>query len=276
MNRYISILLISLIPSIVFGQKLKTVEGVCEYHVPEHLSQKEAKQNALERAKIQAIADEFGTTLTQIDETRISNLNGKSNADYFSIGESEVKGEWIETIGEPKFEYYLDKDGWQIIKVTVKGKVREIVSTPIEIQAKVLKFGKDDKYEADEFKPGDDIFLSFISPVSGYLAVYLVDDDHNAFCLVPDENNKDGIHKVDANQRYVFLDGLYVTCAHPTEHNLIYVVFSPNQFVKAVDNKVKTELPRELTYRNFQKWLAKCRKHDIQMTLRKLPITIQQ
>ena len=136
MNRYISILLISLIPSIVFGQKLKTVEGVCEYHVPEHLSQKEAKQNALERAKIQAIADEFGTTLTQIDETRISNLNGKSNADYFSIGESEVKGEWIETIGEPKFEYYLDKDGWQIIKVTVKARYVKSSQLPLKYRRK--------------------------------------------------------------------------------------------------------------------------------------------
>ena len=46
----------------VFSQKMKTVEGEYTYHAPENVSLEEARRTALDRAKIQALADEFGTT----------------------------------------------------------------------------------------------------------------------------------------------------------------------------------------------------------------------
>ena len=95
-------LLLTLLSSLpLLAQKVKKVEGEYVYHAPENVTLEEAKRTALERAKIQAIANEFNTLVTQDNETRVRNRNGQSEIDFLSVGGSEVKGEWIETIGEP-------------------------------------------------------------------------------------------------------------------------------------------------------------------------------
>ena len=147
----------------------------------------------------------------------------------------------------------------------------------------------EDKFESDQFHSGDDLFLSFQSPVNGYLAVYLVDADNQAYCLLPYREQTDGIYSIKANQRYLFfnikeapqtersyVDEYVMTCSHSSEQNQIYVIFSPNQFVKATDNQSDATLPRELKFEDFQKWLTKCRKHDKEMNLRMMPIVINK
>lgn len=274
--------------SSVFSQKLKTVEGEYTYHAPENVTMEQAKRTALDRAMIQALADEFGTIVSQSNATRVENKNGQTDIDFLSIGGSEVKGEWIETLGEPQYNIRYEGD-MLIVSVKVKGKAREIVSAGIDFQAKVLRNGTDDKFESDQFRSGDDMYLSFISPVSGYLAVYLVDADNQAYCLLPYRNQSDGIYPVKANQRYLFfnvkeapqnersyVDEYVMTCSRLSEQNHIYVIFSPNQFVKATDNQSNATLPRELKFEDFQRWLTKCRKHDKEMNLRMIPIIIKK
>lgn len=48
-----------------FPQKIKTVDGEYTYVVPETVDLEKAKSIALERIKIQLIAEEFGTTVSQ-------------------------------------------------------------------------------------------------------------------------------------------------------------------------------------------------------------------
>lgn len=257
-----------------FSQKIKTVSGEYTYYVPENIDLEKAKQIALERVKVQLIADEFGTVVSQNNATTIKNSNGKSDIDFVSVGGSEVRGEWIETIGEPDFKPSFD-NGQMIIKVHIKGKIREIVSADINFKALVLRNGTEDKYEDDTFKSGDDLFLSFTSPISGFVAVYLVDNDGTAFCLLPYQNQEQGNVKINANERYVFfseklspqnlkayVDEYTMTCSHSQELNQVYVVFSPNTFVKATDGKREETLPRELSNEGFQKWLARNRAKD--------------
>lgn len=272
----------------VFAQKMKTVEGEYTYHAPENVTMEQAKRTALDRAMIQALADEFGTIVSQSNATRVENKNGQTDIDFLSIGGSEVKGEWIETIGEPQYNIMYEGD-MLIVSVKVKGKAREIVSAGIDFQARILRNGIEDKFESDQFRSGDDLYLSFHSPVSGYLAVYLVDADNQAYCLLPYRNQSDGIYPVKANQRYLFfnvkeapqnersyVDEYVMTCRRSSEQNQIYVIFSPNQFVKATDNQSDATFPRELKFEDFQKWLTKCRKHDKEMNLRMMPIVINK
>jgi len=269
-----------------FAQKLKMVEGEYTYHAPDNVSIEQAKRTALDRAMIQALADEFGTIVSQSNATRVENQNGQTSIDFLSVGGSEVKGEWIETIGEPTYNIRYEGD-MLVVSVKVKGKAREIVSAGIDFQAKVLRNGIDDKFESDQFRSGDELYLSFTSPVSGYLAVYLVDADKQAYCLLPYRNLSEGIYPVKANQRYLFfntkeapqnersyVDEYVMTCNHSSEQNQIYVIFSPNQFVKATDNQSDATLPRELKFEDFQKWLTKCRKHDKEMSLRMFVLSV--
>lgn len=271
-----------------FSQKIKTVSGEYTYYVPENIDLEKAKQIALERVKVQLIADEFGTVVSQNNATTVKNRNGKSDINFVSVGGSEVRGEWIETIGEPDFKPSFD-NGQMIIKVHIKGKIREIVSADINFKALVLRNGTEDKYEDDTFKNGDDLFLSFTSPISGYVAVYLVDNDGTAFCLLPYQNQEQGNVKINANERYVFfseklspqnlkayVDEYTMTCSHSQELNQVYVVFSPNTFVKATDGKREDTLPRELSNEGFQKWLARNRTKDKDMIYKKISISIRK
>ncbi|MBQ9231231.1 MAG: DUF4384 domain-containing protein [Prevotella sp.] len=283
------VLILMMLSITAFAQKVKTVEGEYTYYAPENVTVEEVRRTALERAKIQAIADEFGTIVQQTNTTRIHTNDNKSSTDFFMIGGSEVKGEWIETLGEPQFSNPVFQDHTIVITCKVRGKAREIVTAQIDFKARVLRNGTEDKFEDDDFKSGDDLFLSFVSPVSGYLAVYLVDSGEKAFCLLPYRNQVDGIYPIEANRRYLFfnikeasqqerpfVDEYNMTCEHSMEHNVIYVVFSPNQFAKAADSTTSELLPRELSYDDFQRWLANCRKHDHEMIPRRIPIVIKK
>lgn len=284
--KHILLLLSIFVTLPVFSQKMKTVEGEYTYHAPENVTLEEAKRMALDRAKIQALADAFGTIVSQTNATHVQNRNGGSGIDFLSIGGSEVKGEWIETVGEPQYDISYEQ-GMLVVKVSVKGKAREIVSAQIDIKAKVLRNGTEDKFESDEFRDGDDLYLSFVSPVSGYLAVYLVDAEQKAYCLLPYRSQTDGIYKVEANRRYVFfnikeappqerqyVDEYVMTCSRSSEYNQIYVIFSPQPFAKAADNASAETLPRELNYKELQKWLTKYRKKDKSMNVIKKSIII--
>lgn len=271
-----------------FAQKIKTVDGEYTYVVPENVNLDKAKYIALERLKIQLIEEEFGATVSQSNSTLVKNSNGKSDVDFVSIGGSEVNGEWIETIGTPRYNIYYEKD-MLVVSVKAKGRIREIISTAVDVKSLVLRNGIEDRFESDTFKSGDDLYISFQSPTNGYLVVYLVDTEQRAFCLLPYQNMKEGFFNVEANKRYVlfstqtatselkpYVDEYTMTCTHDQEINQLYVIFSTSPFVKAIDNKFEKELPRELSNEDFQKWLAKYRIRDTNMVVKKTTITIRK
>ena len=281
-------LLLILLPLTAFAQRAKTVEGEYTYCAPENVTIEQAKRIALERAKIQALADEFGTIVQQQNITRVENSNGESTTDFFSVGGSDVKGEWLGDEDEPEYKISYD-DNMLVVTCRVKGKARELVSAKIDFQARVLRNGTEDKFEDSEFYAGDDLYLSFTSPVKGYVAVYLIDADRQAYCLLPYRSQSDGAYAIEGNQRYVFFSGkdapqqerafvdeYNMTCDKDEEHNLIYVVFSPNEFTKAVDRASNSEiLPRQLSYKELQEWLAKYRKYDKEMNVQSFPMIIK-
>lgn len=271
----------------VFAQKTLTVDAEYTYRAPEDVALSQAKRTALDRAKIQAIAEAFGTIVSESNTLRMSNKNGQSDVDFMSISGSDVKGEWIETIGDP--QYQIEYDGETlVVTAKCKGKIREIVGNEIDFQVKVLRNGTDDRSESDVFFSGDNFYVSFTSPVAGYVAIYLVDVGNMACCLLPYQAQQDGIYSVKANQRYVFFNvdeaqpvekpivDLYrMTTLFPIEQNQVYVIFSPQPFVKAADAVGKGQL-RELKGDEFQKWLAKCRKRDTSMSVKMIPIAIKK
>lgn len=271
-----------------FAQRSEKVIAFYTYITPSSVSLDIARETALERAKIQAIADEFGTIVSQQNSTIVSNKNGESNIDFLSLGGSEVKGEWIETIGEPTYDISYQQ-GMLVVRVEVKGRIREIVSAPIDFVARILCNGTEDRFERTDFRNGDDLFLSFRSPVNGFLAVYLVDNNRDAFCLLPYQGQTNGIYPIEANRQYIlfseehapkeekaFVDEYTMTASESMERNQIYVIFSPNPFTKATDSMLSDGLPRHLNWEDFQRWLSKCRRRDKEMRVEKTIITIKQ
>lgn len=269
-----------------FAQRTEKVRAEYIYHAPENISLEEAKRIALERAKIQAIADEFGTIVSQSNTTLVSNRNGESSSDFFSLGGSEVKGEWIETIGKPEYDINYEQ-GMLVVKAMVSGRIREIVSAQIDLKAEVLCNGTDLKFARSDFKSGDDLYLYFQSPINGYLAVYLLDEvSQMVYCLLPYKSSLEAVTPIEKDKPYIFfsakhagnkghlVDEYTMTCNNPVERNTIYVVFSPNEFAKANSNNVDELLPQELSFEDFQKWLVKGRNRDKEMSMVKKSITI--
>ena len=284
--RYVFILLMLLNLLSISAQKIEKVHGECTYHVPDNISLEEGKRTALERAKIQAIADAFGTLVSQNNSSIVKNENGKSSVDFLSIGGSDVKGEWIETIGQPMFDIFYESN-MLTIKVSIDGKAREIKNAAIDFEAKLLRNGTEEKYESNEFRNGDDLYLYFKSPINGYLAVYLLDENmQQVFCLLPYKSSGEPAYKIIHDKPYVFfscqkaednpseVDEYTMTCEHSMEQNTICIVFSPNMFAKAFAEDGNAGLPRQLSLKEFQKWLGKCKANDTSIQEKKKVITI--
>lgn len=270
------------------GPRMKKVHSEYIYHIPDNVSPDEARLIAIQRAQAQAIADEFGSVVTQSSSIMIETSDEVTNTDYLSIGGSELKGEWIETVDGPEFEYITDGDNLAL-RVTISGIIREIEGTKVPFDVKVLKNGISKAHESDVFKNGDDMYISFNSPSSGYIAVYLIDAENQAYCLLPYQRQENGFFSVKANHRYVFFNPDYVygiekdyvdeivtETKQIKERNRILTIFSPNKFFKASDVQTKNDVPRNLSYAEFQKWLSNLKRHDVEVSIIETAIVISE
>ena len=282
------LLLLSILLGLCSGlsaQRVLTASGTYTYYAPSNLTLDQAKSIALERAKTQIIANNFGTVVGVMNHTRVENEAGDSSISFLSLGESEVKGEWIETLGKPVFQISY-QENLQVVKVTIRGMIREIVASVLPLEVRVLRNGISDRYESDSFRDGDEFYLSFKSPVDGYVSVFLYGKD-GVNRLIPLKHEKAGSRSVEAGIREVFfarrvsrydvaqdkvmesIRSEYVlTCDGENELDRIYVVFSPNQFAHPNDHlpEAMTE-PAQLSFEDFQRWLSKSRRQDSAMTV---------
>lgn len=294
MKQFSIAIVIAFFPLILSAQELLTVSGSYTYYAPTNITLDYAKVVALERAKNEIIAERFGTVVGVRNFTEVENKNGESSVNFLSLGENEVKGEWIETIGKPEYEVSYGQN-MQIVKVSVKGKIREIRTARIDFDAKILRNGTDERYESDTFKDGDDIYIQFQSPEDGYLAIFLYDKD-GVNRLLPEKKDKDGSFRIEKGRKYVMFEttmtqysfaqdrtfvttkSIYnMTCDSETELNRIYLVFSPNRFSHPNDNiDVEDYQLASLSFEAFQKWLARCRRQDNDMVLQIRDITISK
>ena len=294
LRRIILIGVALIIPMMSSAQKMLTASGEYTYYAPLNVSPEQAELTAIERAKISIIETEFGAVMGVKNFTQVENTNGDSSVKFLSLGESEVKGEWIETIGTPAIKHEII-DNLQVVTVKITGKIREIKAARVNFESKILRNGIDDKYESDTFKDADDFFVTFQSPVDGYVTIYLYDKE-GVSRLLPFKHSNIPAYNIKANEKYIFFANgvsLYanikdtnpksinaeycLTCSLDQEINRFYIIFSPNKFTKAIDIiSDDFELPAFLDFQAFQKWLSKCRKHDTEMTVKICDIIINK
>lgn len=277
-------LIFGLLPICLHAQRIQKVCGEYTFYAEGNQSPNEAKRAALEGAKLQAIADEFGTVISQSTTQKESSVNGEEKSYFSQLSASEVKGEWIEDDGEPEYEISF-ADDMLVVKCKVCGRARELSNEATEFEAEVLRNGTESRFADASFRSGDDMFMRFRSPADGYVAIYLIDETPAAYCLLPYIGNAEGQQRVEHGREYVFfapdkgaegekVDEFTMTCASETERNQIYVIFSPKPFTKALDTQLSTRLPRQLSYEDFQQWLGRCRKRDTKMGVKVMHIEI--
>ena len=272
----------------------KRAKGSYTYEIPKSMSYEQACQAALIKAQNDAIADAFGLSLMEENDLFISNIDGNSSTSFHSSSRGAVRGVWLADEAEPQYEKFL-QNGHDWVKVTVKGRVREIVNAGIDFEAAPIRYKVDKELATDVFKGNDPFFLYFKSPVDGYLTVFLFDITTNkVFCMLPYQNSGVGAYPIKFNREYYFfspdhaqpddgiVDELVMTCTEgkPEEYNQLFIIFSPNKYAKKLatisQKKISEELvlPSSMEYKDFNKWLMKCQQRDEEMEVRRIPIKI--
>ena len=267
------------------AQKTKVVEGRFCYIAPDDQSLIEAQAAAVRYAIITLLADTYGTYVSSTTSVRTEDGDSR----YLQFSETEVKGEWLQTIGEPQFKQDYET-GHLRIYVTIRGKAREVTRAKTVFQISILRNGTDKRFKSDFFYPGDYIYLSFTSPVQGYLAVFLSDGDI-AQCMLPYMDQKEGSQFIRARREYVLFDpdftyegidnGVIRRYLMQTESAIevdhLYLVFSPNQFNKPLGRDGKDFLhPVYLSENDFQQWLFRIRMQDPDLEVVVKDITIKK
>ncbi len=251
----------------------------------------QAEQAAIQMAQQKALEEHFGLDVVGITSTMQRNRQEgqkvSSSSDVFSLRETSVRGEWIETTSQKVLEKTFEKGFWHV-KVYIAGRARNHSTEKPEIHYAFIN-NAHDKQNRDQYYDGDDIFLRFTSPISGALCVYLVDAEQNAYCLLPYQSSTIGYQKIDANQEYLFFststdpnaDEYTLNTMQSSEQNALYVIFSPNTFTKAIDQQAgknwrDEQLPRFLNYEDLMKWLARNQTRDENMVVRREVVTIRK
>lgn len=254
---------------VAFSQKIKSVYATYTYYAPETMSIEEAKNLAIERARIQAIADEFGTIVSQNTSTVVSNRNGESDTQFFSYGGSDIKGEWMTDTKEPEVKVIFE-DNTLVVYAKVWGKAREKKTANFDLSVKTLC----NAIESERFHDNDRLSVCFRTPINGYLSIWLADDDlKKVFCLLPYENSNGEAREMKSKREYILLstaDSQYpfreetiLTTEKEIEINRLVFIFSTNRFSMPLTKQ--GEYVPELSLSKFSEWLQKNRIKDENM-----------
>lgn len=257
------------------------------------LSFNEARSEAFAEAQRRALAEKFGERVAEQNTLNMEVVNGHQNSRLYTVGISEVKGEWLKLSKQKVLDSKWENGFW-IIKVMVEGTAREVVSAGVPLQCKWLRNGTDAYCESDRFKNDDYVYLQFQSPIDGHLAVYLVDDTC-AYCMLPyQEQTSVGAYPVKANQQYVFFSPqhiqddeygfnvpLHIVTNKQEEMNTLIAIFSPSSFVgvrsaTAVAISNTRVLAPVVSRDAFEKWLYRSRNRDNRMQVVDKVITVSK
>lgn len=270
----------------MWGKDLRTVSATYTYYAGSDESMEEARRKAFERAVSRALAAEFGMTLSQTTSSYMSEDNVSSDSRFVSSAESEVRGEWLETIGEPAYDISFAGD-MLVITVTVKGRAREIPDDRCVFSASVLRNSTDAGAATHTFYHGDTMYLRFQAPEAGYLAVYLLDlGADTAYRILPYSLEPNSpvatvggvaccyFNKDEAPASTV-VDELEFTCGDVVELNDVCIVFSPAPFLLPATTAGSPGEIGSMSLGAFRKWLAKSRTKDSRINSKTIHLTIK-
>lgn len=259
----------------------------------ETVSPAKAKAIVLEEAKLEGVAKEFGTSVHSHAVNIDQSVDGKLTNTFYTKSESDVCGEWLETTRE---EWQTNVQGRSVeYTVTLRGRVRQWATDAVDLDIHLLRGGVDtlaNKVHEGIFYNGDRINLYFRSPLSGYVAVYMTEElgEHQlAQRMLPYMRQDGEAYPVTADEEYWFFAPqmakpfeqrkvvpLRVGCRDAVDINKLYVIFSPDPFVKAADAKVSDAMPPQLPLAQFQRWLSNCRRHNDRMQVQSYVVEIRR
>lgn len=225
------------------------VSGESVFVVPETMSIAEARTVAASRARIDALAGKYGTLVASMNTVGMS--DGTVNR-FSMLGTSEVKGVWLKDTREVWQRMELDEATQQLyIRTKVWGKARPLTVAATPVVVETISDDGDTGSTATEFRNGEKFYLHFRSATDGYLAVFLIDESGSVFTCLPYPSQRQNTVPVRKSADYVFFSKrrpaavtaesdirqYFLTAEKDMEQNRLCIVFSPNDFTLALDEK---------------------------------------
>lgn len=269
------------------GQKTFKTKGEAQVRIEDSMSKQQVRDAAKQKAIVNAIEGVLGTYIEQ--ETNIDIEDGETS--FKIIGNTKVKGEWIETKDEDysedtrivKGEFGNETEIWITCKIS--GKVREIVKANLAFQIFSLNCESKTCRQTD-FLNDESLYVYFRSPSRGYLSIYLQEGE-TVYRLLPYAQMVGEYLNsvpVNADKEYLFfsasdkydyfpgflpamVDQLEMYTDKDKEYMKLSVVFSTKPFTKPIlnDGEVIEEsysMPKSLPTRDFEDWIAKNRIYN--------------
>lgn len=266
MKYIINLILVFLFALTSQAQRVATVCGEYRYTVPGEIPLNHAKQIAIDKARNEAIANEFGQVVSQSTNTTIHSSGTQSSVQSDSYASTESKAIWLSDTKEPEVSIAYENDV-MVITASVCGKARELKTAEVELRMQVVSNG----IETERFKNNEKVAIHFKSPVNGYVSIFFRDDNAGMiYCMMPYENEDGTAREVKSNKEYIYLsteDPIYpyqeetiLVTDKTVEFDTFILVFSKKDF--SMPSSEAGEFVPELSVEDFQKWLRKNRIND--------------
>lgn len=260
-----------------FAQRTENVHGVFTYTVGEDetFSLAEMRHKCIVGAQNEAIKEKFNENIKANTNMVDMDISGEAISRFVEEIEAYSAAEWLGDSKPSVFkaDYAADR---LTFTAEVWGEAREITQPSVDLRWSILCGGTTDSYQSKKFNNRDRIYIKFKSPVSGYLAIYVLDfSNKKASCWLPYRSNTSGRFEVMAGQEYVLFDRDFDVNAtpyrmvtdKPLELNNVVLIFSPNPFTKCNDDAGDFRHANSVDIDDFEKWLRKTRKRDNDMVV---------
>jgi len=303
MARYITIPVILLCSvANLKAQDAVNADGFAQIRLEDHMSKEEAREEARQQAKINAIESVFGAYVQRDSDVDIE--DGKTS--FRIIGQTRVRGDWLKTISEKfgeekqKLRGRGRKDTETWISCSIKGKIREIGQPETALEYIPLNC-PELICRSYDFKDGEPLYLSFRTPVDGYLSIFIKDGKGTVYRLLPYQKMSDPYRNsvpVKGDFPYMFFlngeefdyfpgfsymmtDEIVMRAELPEEFLDLFLVFSTSDYSKPLLDPGEIEenssqIPRSLDPENFSDWLGDNRIHDPAFQYNRITLTIKK
>lgn len=263
------------------------VSGTFTYYGQGHESRDVCREKAYHGACVEAVGNKFGWVVSGVTSQVETSARGKDDTYFQQDHQRVARGEWVADDGEPEYEYSFDKDGCLAVTCKVKGFARPLSNARLEFEAITLRNGSERGNSAQQFASGDQLRLLVHAPSNGYVAVFLIDDNHVVNTLLPYSAASADAAKVKGGCDVLFfdpaavkesersiVDELILTADSDLDHYRLCVVFSPNKFVKPNDSDEGRNVPRQLKLAEFNRWLQKVTDADQSVSVKNMSLTV--
>lgn len=306
--RILFCLFFSLSQSAFLAQEVVTVSGSYSDEVSNLETKEQAQTRIKQRALIDALQQAFGTAIFEGNSLYIRNNSDGSLVEtttgFDMIAETYVKGEVMEELNvdfiehverrevtvfnEKKRKQEKRTDNVLYIECKVKIKAREYIEPICEFKAETLNC-PDTVCKTSTFRNDENFYVYFKSEKSGYLTIFLDDNESSSILLPYIENRQNFQHgyPVEAGKDYIlfkndkrFFDPTKTSVdeiAWQRTENLekLSLIFTTKPFelpsLKKNDEKiVRYTLPDNLPSAEFNKWLINLRSKNKTVEIKRI------